>query len=60
MTTTLGFRGRGAPKMTEERRVDPQVVSSRYGFEIDEVPEELFNIKENRKYPHFLKPLEVF
>ena len=57
LTTSIGFRGRGPSQKTEDRRVDHMAVSARYGFEIDEVPEELFNVEEDRKYKIILQSL---
>ena len=42
MTTTLGFRGRGDPELTDKRPLDSRVIAARYGYLVDEVPEALF------------------
>ena len=49
MTTSIGFRGRGTPKKTEDRKIDHIAVAARFGYEIDEVPEEVFNVQEERE-----------
>ena len=52
MSTCLGIRRRGPPKMTDpDIPLNPAAIRHRYGYAVNEVPEELFfNENKTRKF----------
>ena len=53
MTNCVGFRRRGEAKLTDpEKLMDPAAIRHRYGYAVDEVPEELF-LPENKTSKYY-------
>ena len=53
MTNCVGFRRRGEAKLTDpEKLMDPAAIRHRYGYAVDEVPEELF-LAENKTSKYY-------